>query len=294
MQGLSNGGAGGNGSGCDPATDHLFVSSPVRAHFLQAYSDHYLPYAPVAALQHQHQNGQFEHSFLSRQNSSIQQGQVQGAQRVGTTPVNNSVVSSYGEEVEGANGVMVKANADILSSSMMTSNKENNLLIFTSTTRTEPVSAMDDCLPPDLHGKIAKWLKNHAHVENGIRASENNGGNSLVKSTPLRRTKTNIGMLKENSLKLSLKRSFGDDGVVVDEDKNGGDDVECSSQRQSGSGQVEGVVVSNGGTRVKSDLVNHVCLIAMNDGPDAMVHSGKSELALSRISSCIMLVAYAS
>ena len=59
-------------------------------------------------------------------------------------------------------------------------------------------------------------------VENGIRASENNGGNSLVKSAPLRRTKTNIRMLKENSLKLSLKRSFRDDGVVVDEDKNGG------------------------------------------------------------------------
>lgn len=194
----------------------------------------------------------------------------------------------------------------------------------------------DDCLPPDLHGKIAKWLKNHAHVgglqkslklkvmspciskvdkecgvENAIRASEINGGNSLVKSAPLRRTKTNIRMLKENSLKLSLKRSFGDDGVVVDEDKNGGivrvdrnlrseesspdsrekilpesclasdpsaantsdhkgDDVECSSPRQSGSGQVDGAAVSNGGTRVKSDLVNHECSIAMNDGPDAI------------------------
>ena len=105
----------------------------------------------------------------------------------------------------------------------------------------------DDCLSPDLHGKIAKWLKNHAHVgglqknlkltsyvpgiskgdkecgaENAIRALERNGGNSLVKSAPLRRTKTNIRVLKENSLKLSLKRSFGDDGVVVDEDKNGG------------------------------------------------------------------------
>ena len=43
-----------------------------------------------------------------------------------------------------------------------------------------------------------------------------------MKSAPLRRTKTNIRVLKENSLKLSLKRSFGDDGVVVDEDKNGG------------------------------------------------------------------------
>ncbi|GJT43602.1 zinc finger, FYVE/PHD-type containing protein [Tanacetum coccineum] len=194
----------------------------------------------------------------------------------------------------------------------------------------------DDCLPPDLHGKITKWLKNHAHVgglqknlklkvissciskgdkecgvENAIRASENNGGNSLVKSAPIRRTKANIRMLKENSLILSLKRSSGDDGVVVDEDKNGciiredrnlrseesspdsrekilpesclasdpsavntsdhkGDDVERSSPRQSGSGHVEGSVVSNGGTRVKSNLVNHECSVAMNDGPDAI------------------------
>nr|GEV82922.1 transcription factor MYBC1-like [Tanacetum cinerariifolium] len=120
MQGFSNGG------NADPATDHLFASSPVPAHFLRANSDHYLPYVPVPAPQHQQQqqmmmaaggvhlqarygqtahfgsprNGQFEHSFLSRQNSSIQQG----VQRVGTTPVNNLIVSSYGEEVEGANG----------------------------------------------------------------------------------------------------------------------------------------------------------------------------------------------
>ena len=32
---------------------------------------------------------------------------MQGAQRVGMTPVNNLVVSSYGEEVEGANGKKV-------------------------------------------------------------------------------------------------------------------------------------------------------------------------------------------
>ena len=48
MQGLSN------GSGCDPATDNFFfVSSHVSGHFMRAYYDHYLPYVPVAAMQHQ-------------------------------------------------------------------------------------------------------------------------------------------------------------------------------------------------------------------------------------------------
>ncbi|KAJ9567063.1 hypothetical protein OSB04_003029 [Centaurea solstitialis] len=105
----------------------------------------------------------------------------------------------------------------------------------------------DDCLPLDLHGKIVKWLKNHAHagglqknlklkvvstciskaekesgVENAIRSSDNNVGNSSVKSVPpRRRTKGNIRVLKDNSLIVSLKRSSGD-GVVMDEDKNGG------------------------------------------------------------------------
>lgn len=105
-----------------------------------------------------------------------------------------------------------------------------------------------DCLPPDLHGKVVNWLKNHAHaggsqkslklkvmstciskgekvadIENGTRASDDNVGNSLVKSAPpRRRTKGSIRVLRENSLILSLKRSSVDDGVVMDEDKNGG------------------------------------------------------------------------
>ncbi|KNA04041.1 hypothetical protein SOVF_203360 [Spinacia oleracea] len=119
MQGLNNGGGGGGGgvaggpnggltgSG-DAATDHLFASSPVPAHFLhqngpggggggRPNSDHFMPYMPVAALnhhqmaaavaghqqiqaqyQHHHHrqmghfgsaqgNGQFDHPFLSRQ-----------------------------------------------------------------------------------------------------------------------------------------------------------------------------------------------------------------------------------
>lgn len=129
MQGLSSG-SGGAGSGGDPATDHLFASSPVPAHFLhqgRPNSDHYLPYVPVAALQQQHhhqqmaaaaavaghhpqlqprygqighfgspRNGQFEHPFLSRQNQ-------QQIHRVGT-PVHNSVPSSYVDDLESANG----------------------------------------------------------------------------------------------------------------------------------------------------------------------------------------------
>ncbi|KVI03406.1 transcription factor MYBC1-like [Cynara cardunculus var. scolymus] len=125
MQGLSSG-SGGNGSGGDPATDHLFASSPVPAHFLhqgRPNSEHYLPYVPVAALQQQQQmaaaaaaghhpqlqpryghvghfgsprNGQFEHPFLNRQSQ-------QPIHRVGT-PIHNSVPSSYVDDLESANG----------------------------------------------------------------------------------------------------------------------------------------------------------------------------------------------
>lgn len=66
MQGLSSGGGGANGgagfvSGGDPATDHLFASSPVPPHFLHQphpNSDNFLPYMPVAALQQQHHHHQ--------------------------------------------------------------------------------------------------------------------------------------------------------------------------------------------------------------------------------------------
>ncbi|KAL7138314.1 hypothetical protein ABFS83_10G154500 [Erythranthe nasuta] len=66
MQGISSNGGGSNSpaalaaSGMDAATDHLFASSPVPAHFLhpgRPNSDHYLPFVPVAAaaaMQHHH------------------------------------------------------------------------------------------------------------------------------------------------------------------------------------------------------------------------------------------------
>nr|GLL36688.1 transcription factor PCL1-like [Ipomoea trifida] len=134
MQGLSNGGGAGgggagnnSGSGVDPATDHLFASSPVPPHFLhpvRSNSDHFLPFVPVAAaMQHHHQmvghhpqlqqqyrhfgsppnGGQFEHTFLSRQSQ---------VQRIGAPVHNNSnnnnnatsLVPSYVEDVESANG----------------------------------------------------------------------------------------------------------------------------------------------------------------------------------------------
>ena len=103
MQGINNGAVGGGpapggGSG-DPATDHLFASSPVPAHFLNRAGpggggggrpnpEQFMPYMPVAALHHQQmavamvagqaqfqrQIGQFgsggqleQHPFLSRQ-----------------------------------------------------------------------------------------------------------------------------------------------------------------------------------------------------------------------------------
>jgi hypothetical protein len=139
MQGLSSGGGGpGNGAvgggggltgGSDAATDHLFASSPVPAHFLhpgRPNSDHFLPFVPVAALQqHHHQqqmaaaaaavghpqlqgqyhrpmghfgsptNGQFEHPFLARQTQ-------QPVHRMGA-PVHNAV-PGYVEDLESANG----------------------------------------------------------------------------------------------------------------------------------------------------------------------------------------------
>lgn len=123
MQGISTGGgASGAGAGSlssDPATDHLFASSPVPAHFLhpsRQNSDHFMPFVPVAALQqHHHQqqmaaatvaghpqyrhvghfgsppNGQFEHPFLSRQSHSQQQ-----IHRMGTP------MPSYVEDLESA------------------------------------------------------------------------------------------------------------------------------------------------------------------------------------------------
>ncbi|KAK8609116.1 hypothetical protein V6N13_025423 [Hibiscus sabdariffa] len=50
--GVANGGSGGAvlGPSADPATDHLFASSPVPPHFLhpgRANSDHFLPFVPV-------------------------------------------------------------------------------------------------------------------------------------------------------------------------------------------------------------------------------------------------------
>lgn len=140
MQGLSAGGGGGGGGGgagggaglaaADPATDHLFASSPVPPHFLhpgRASSEHFLPFVPVAALQqhhHHHQqmavaaaavaahpqlqtqyhhhrqvghfgsppNGQFEHPFLPRQSQPVH--------RMGA-PV-HSPVPAYVEDLESA------------------------------------------------------------------------------------------------------------------------------------------------------------------------------------------------
>ncbi|KAB2631147.1 transcription factor PCL1-like [Pyrus ussuriensis x Pyrus communis] len=134
MQGLSGGSAGAAGAGAaglaasaDPATDHLFASSPVPAHFLHPHpggrpnSEHFLPFVPVALQQHHHHqqqqqqiaaavaahpqyhrqvghfgsppNGQFEHPFLARQSS-------QPVHRMGA-PLHNSV-PGYVEDLESA------------------------------------------------------------------------------------------------------------------------------------------------------------------------------------------------
>ncbi|GMI64806.1 hypothetical protein like AT3G10760 [Hibiscus trionum] len=135
MQGLSGGSGGGanggSGASADPATDHLFASSPVPPHFLhpgRANSEHFLPFVPVPALQHHHHqqqqqmvaaavghphlqsqyhrpqmghfgsspNSPFEHPFLGRQTQ-------QPMHRMGGTPVHNQAPSSYVEDLESAN-----------------------------------------------------------------------------------------------------------------------------------------------------------------------------------------------
>ena len=130
---LAGAGAGGGAglAAVDPATDHLFESSPVPPNFLhpgRASSEHFLPFVPVAVLQqhqHHHQqmavavaavaahpqlqttqyhhhrqvghfgsppNGQFEHHFLTRQSQPVH--------RMGA-PV-HSRVPTYMEDMESA------------------------------------------------------------------------------------------------------------------------------------------------------------------------------------------------
>ncbi|KAA0053909.1 transcription factor PCL1-like [Cucumis melo var. makuwa] len=125
MQGISGGSGGGANGGAglvspasDPATDHLFASSPVPPHFLHSArgnSDHFLPFVPVGALQHHHHqmaaaaaaaqyhrqvahfgsspptNGQFENTFLARP-----------VHRVGA-PV-STPVTNYSEDLDSGNG----------------------------------------------------------------------------------------------------------------------------------------------------------------------------------------------
>ncbi|XP_068662176.1 transcription factor MYBC1-like [Aristolochia californica] len=101
MQGLSGPGGPNAGpvSAADAADHHLFASAPVPHHFLHrgptppaATADHFLPFVPVAALQHHHHQqiaahqyynsrqfgqfgsppgGQFDHGFLSRQPHAV-------------------------------------------------------------------------------------------------------------------------------------------------------------------------------------------------------------------------------
>ncbi|CAN1837275.1 Transcription factor MYBC1, partial [Linum perenne] len=121
MQGLSSSGGGVNGAGgVDAATDHLFASQPVPAHFLHPAvgrpdSDHFFPFVPVSALQHHHHhqqqmaaaavghpqlqapNGQFDHHpFLARQS------QQQPVHRMGP-PAHNSI-PGYAKDLESENG----------------------------------------------------------------------------------------------------------------------------------------------------------------------------------------------
>ncbi|XP_043693831.1 transcription factor MYBC1-like [Telopea speciosissima] len=127
MQGLSAGNGGGGAAGLSPtdaATDHLFASSPVPRQLLHPGppgSDHFLPYVPVAALQHHQQQmaaaalavqqqqqfhqrqmghfgsppgGQFDHGFFPRQ--------APGVNRIGAAMP--AQPPAYVEDLESATG----------------------------------------------------------------------------------------------------------------------------------------------------------------------------------------------
>lgn len=96
MQSISSGG-GNNSAAMDPATDHLFASSPVPPHFLhpgRPNSDHYMPFVPHQQFRpfgSSPPNGQFEHPFMRQQ-------------RIGT-PIhsnNAALVPPYMEDLESA------------------------------------------------------------------------------------------------------------------------------------------------------------------------------------------------
>ncbi|KAL1813458.1 hypothetical protein ACET3Z_023523 [Daucus carota] len=111
---MQQGNLSGHASSGDTATDHLFASSPVPAHFLhqgRQNSEHFVPFVAVPVMQqqqyHQQMAAQYrhvsphfgsppnEHSFLARQ-------APQQVQRM-VMPVHNSVASSYIDDLESAN-----------------------------------------------------------------------------------------------------------------------------------------------------------------------------------------------
>ncbi|KAA8538560.1 hypothetical protein F0562_028246 [Nyssa sinensis] len=109
------------------------------------------------------------------------------------------------------------------------------------------LSEQDDCLVPDLHCKVVKWLRNHAYIstlqknlkvkiKSGIaskdemRATDDSDAIAVsesdipdvvpVKSVPpRRRTKSNIRILKDNKVICPSKEVISDDGIVLDEVK---------------------------------------------------------------------------
>lgn len=106
MQGFSNS-CSVYGAGVDPATYHLFASSPVPAHFLhpgRGNSDHYMPFVPVVAvIGHAPQIQQQYRHFGSPPNGVpfLPRQSQQPVQRMGTS-VHSS--SSVLESATAANG----------------------------------------------------------------------------------------------------------------------------------------------------------------------------------------------
>ncbi|KAF8398198.1 hypothetical protein HHK36_017124 [Tetracentron sinense] len=137
MQGFSGGGSG-SLSAADAATDHLFASAPVPAHFLhpgRPGSDHFLPFVPVAAaLQHHHhqqmvvaaaqqqqQQQQYHHRqvghFGSPPGGQFEQGFMMRQSQPGNRMV-SSQSPAYVEDLESGFRILVVVVVDNLGESI--------------------------------------------------------------------------------------------------------------------------------------------------------------------------------
>ncbi|XP_072960477.1 transcription factor MYBC1-like [Typha angustifolia] len=99
MQGLSSSGGGGAAAAGDAATEQLFASGPVPHHFLSGRgaggSEPYMPFVPVAALQHHQQIGAAA-AAMQQQQQQLYHHQRQLGQFGGSPAGNGAVGFDHG------------------------------------------------------------------------------------------------------------------------------------------------------------------------------------------------------